>query len=226
MTGRVRACAVTARSTARSPTNGNSVGNPTLPTLPAPDAATWGLLVCRIGRPSGSNRETTFRRRHCDNAQSRGEKMGEYGVGRAVPREEDPYLLRGAGRYVDDMAQVGLLRAFVLRSPHAHARIRSIDVSAAKAMPGVVLALAGDDPAVTGLGTQKPNTPRKRRDGSPAFASPPLGLAAGAPLDAMTPCPGPRLPPSRPRSTTRCCPPWRRWRTRSSRARAPSMTNA
>jgi len=103
--------------------------------------------------------------------------MGEYGVGQSVPREEDPYLLRGAGRYVDDMAQVGLLRAFVLRSPHAHARIRSIDVSAAKSMPGVVLALAGDDPAVAGLGTQKPNTPRKRRDGSPAFASPQLALA-------------------------------------------------
>src|SRR5258708_4836747 len=171
MTGRVRACAVTASSTARSPTNGNSAGNPTLPTLPGPpDAATWGLLVCRIGHPSGSNREMTFRRRHRDNAQSRDEKMGEYGVGQSVPREEDPYLLRGAGRYVDDMAQVGLLRAFVLRSPHAHARIRSIDVSAARSMPGVVLALAGDDPAVAGLGTQKPNTPRKRRDGSPAFA--------------------------------------------------------
>src|SRR3982075_4466009 len=175
MTGRVRACAVTASSTARSPTRGDSAG--TLPPLPAPDAATWGLLVCRIGRPSGSNREMTFRRRHRDNAQSRDEKMGEYGVGQSVPREEDPYLLRGAGRYVDDMAQVGLLRAFVLRPPHAHARIRSIDVSAAKSMPGVVLALAGDDPAVAGLGTQKPNTPRKRRDGSPAFASPQLALA-------------------------------------------------
>src|SRR6266404_4968688 len=170
MTGRVRSCAVTASSTARSPTRRNSAGNPTLPTLPGPDAAAWGLLVCRIGRPPGSKRGMTFRRRHRDNAQSRDEKMGEYGVGQSVPREEDPYLLRGAGRYVDDMAQLGLLRAFVLRSPHAHARIRSIDVSAARSMPGAVLALAGDDPAVAGLGTQKPNTPRKRRDGSPAFA--------------------------------------------------------
>ena len=57
--------------------------------------------------------------------------MGEYGVGQSVPREEDPYLLRGAGRYVDDVAQIGLLRGYVLRSPHAHARIRSIDVAAA-----------------------------------------------------------------------------------------------
>src|SRR3979411_2349987 len=130
MTGRVRACAVTARSTARSPIKGNSVGTPTLPTLPGPDAATWGLLVGRIGRPPGSNRETTFRRRHRDNAQSRDEKMGEYGVGQSVPREEDPYLLRGAGRYVDDMAQVGLRRAFVLGAPHDHARLRSSCVSA------------------------------------------------------------------------------------------------
>jgi aerobic carbon-monoxide dehydrogenase large subunit len=103
--------------------------------------------------------------------------MGEYGIGQSVPREEDPYLLRGAGRYVDDVAQVGLLRAFVLRSPHAHARIRAIDIAPAKAMPGVVLVLAGNDPALTALGTQKPNAPRKRRDGSPAFASPQSTLA-------------------------------------------------
>jgi carbon-monoxide dehydrogenase large subunit len=103
--------------------------------------------------------------------------MGEYGVGQSVPREEDPYLLRGAGRYVDDVAQLGLLRAFVLRSPHAHARIRSIDVAPAREMPGVVLALAGHDPAVLALGTQKPGVPRKRRDGSPAFACSQFALA-------------------------------------------------
>ncbi len=96
--------------------------------------------------------------------------MGEYGVGQSVPREEDPYLLRGAGRYVDDVGQLGMLRGYVLRSPHAHARIRAIDVSAARQMPGVVLALAGNDPAVTALGSQKPNQPRKRRGGEPAFA--------------------------------------------------------
>ncbi|HLH90436.1 MAG TPA: xanthine dehydrogenase family protein molybdopterin-binding subunit [Xanthobacteraceae bacterium] len=103
--------------------------------------------------------------------------MGEYGVGQSVPREEDPYLLRGAGRYVDDVAQVGLLRAYVLRSPHAHARIRSIDVAAVRQMPGVVLALAGNDPAVMALGTQKPNQPRKRHGGAPAFGCSQLALA-------------------------------------------------
>jgi carbon-monoxide dehydrogenase large subunit len=103
--------------------------------------------------------------------------MGEYGVGQSVPREEDPYLLRGAGRYVDDVGQHGVLRGYVLRSPHAHARIRSIDVSAARQVPGVVLVLAGNDPAVTSLGTQKPNQPRKRRGGEPAFACSQFALA-------------------------------------------------
>src|SRR5579871_2205220 len=103
--------------------------------------------------------------------------MGEYGVGQSVPREEDPYLVRGAGRYVDDAAQAGTLRAYVLRSPHAHARIRAIDAKAAKSMPGVALVLAGDDPAVTALGTQKPNQPRKRRGGEPAFGCSQFALA-------------------------------------------------
>ncbi len=103
--------------------------------------------------------------------------MGEYGVGQSVPREEDPYLLRGAGRYVDDVGQLGLLRGYVLRSPHAHARIRSIDLAAARQMPGVALVLAGHDPAVLALGTQKPNQPRKRRGGEPAFACSQFALA-------------------------------------------------
>ena len=103
--------------------------------------------------------------------------MGEYGVGQSVPREEDPYLLRGAGRYVDDMGEARMLRGYVLRSPHAHARIRSVDVAAAKAMPGVALVLTGNDPAVTALGTQKPNQPRKRRGGEAAFACSQLALA-------------------------------------------------
>ena len=47
--------------------------------------------------------------------------MGEFGIGQSVPREEDPYLVRGQGRYCDDVTLPGELRAFVLRSPHAHA---------------------------------------------------------------------------------------------------------
>jgi carbon-monoxide dehydrogenase large subunit len=103
--------------------------------------------------------------------------MGEFGIGQPVPREEDPYLVRGAGRYVDDVTVPGQLRGYVLRSPHAHARIRGIDAAAAKAMPGVHLILTGRDPEIRALGTQRPQVPRKRRDGSPAAPAPQPALA-------------------------------------------------
>src|SRR4051812_14103879 len=101
-----------------------------------------------------------------------GRLMGEFGIGQSVPREQDPYLLRGQGRYVDDVTLPGQLRAYVLRSPHAHAAIRGIDAAAARALPGVHLVLTGHDPAVRALGLQRPKYPRKRRDGSPAFIGP------------------------------------------------------
>jgi carbon-monoxide dehydrogenase large subunit len=66
-------------------------------------------------------------------------------VGRAMKRVEDPRLIKGIATYVDDMRLAGLLHASILRSPHAHARITRIDVSAAKAMPGVVAVLTGAD---------------------------------------------------------------------------------
>ncbi len=103
--------------------------------------------------------------------------MGEFGIGQPVPREEDPYLVRGAGRYVDDVQTVGETRAYVLRSPHAHARIMSVTMDAAASMPGVLLVLTGDDPNVRDLGLQRPHTARKRRDGSSAFTSPQPFLA-------------------------------------------------
>jgi len=103
--------------------------------------------------------------------------MGEYGIGQPVPREEDPYLVRGAGRFVDDVTLPGQTRAYILRSPHAHARIRSIDTQSAKASPGVLLVLSGNAPEILALGTQRPYNARKRRDGSPAFATPQNALA-------------------------------------------------
>ncbi len=96
--------------------------------------------------------------------------MGEYGIGQSVPREEDPYLVRGLGRYVDDVTVLGQLRGYVLRSPHGHAVIKSIDTTAAKAVPGVHLVLTGKDDAIASLGMQKPLVPRKKRDGAPAPA--------------------------------------------------------
>ena len=103
--------------------------------------------------------------------------MGEFGIGQPVPREEDPYLVRGAGRYVDDVQAIGQTRGYVLRSPHAHAVIARIDATEAKARPGVLLVLTGNDAEVLGLGPLRPHTPRKRRDGTPAFTSPQPFLA-------------------------------------------------
>lgn len=103
--------------------------------------------------------------------------MGEYGIGQSVPREEDPYLVQGHGRYVDDVTLTGQLRGYVLRSPHAHARIKSIDATAAKAMPGVQLVLTGNDDAITALGHQRPMMPRKKADGTPATGTPHHALA-------------------------------------------------
>ena len=66
-------------------------------------------------------------------------------LGAHVKRLEDPRLLTGGGRFLDDLTLPGLLHAAFLRSPFAHAKITSIDVSAARATPGVVAVFTGDD---------------------------------------------------------------------------------
>jgi aerobic carbon-monoxide dehydrogenase large subunit len=68
-------------------------------------------------------------------------------VGQAVKRFEDPRLVTGHGTYVDDLTLPDTLHAAVLRSPHAHARLRSVDASTARGLPGVVDVLAGADVA-------------------------------------------------------------------------------
>jgi carbon-monoxide dehydrogenase large subunit len=95
--------------------------------------------------------------------------MGEFALGQAVPRFEDPRLLRGGGRYVDDMVLPRMAFGHVLRSPHAHARIRSIDATSAKAAPGVLAVLTGTDWEVSGWGDLPAASGNKRRDGSPAY---------------------------------------------------------
>src|SRR5437660_8061441 len=98
--------------------------------------------------------------------------VGEYGVGQAVPRFEDPRLIRGEGRYVGDIALPGTAVGYVLRSPHAHARIRAIDVGAAKAAPGVLAVLTGADWQASGFGDLPVPGGLKRRDGSPLYRPP------------------------------------------------------
>ena len=75
-----------------------------------------------------------------------------YGTGQPVRRAEDPRFLTGRGRYVDDLTLSRMTHGVVLRSPHAHARIASIDTRAAEAMPGVLAVLTGADYAADGLG--------------------------------------------------------------------------
>src|SRR6185295_8922693 len=69
-----------------------------------------------------------------------------------VARFEDPRLLRGGGRYVDDMVLPRQAYGHVLRSPYAHASIRAIDTSRAKAAPGVLAVLTGEDWRQSGWG--------------------------------------------------------------------------
>jgi carbon-monoxide dehydrogenase large subunit len=77
--------------------------------------------------------------------------VGEFALGQPVPRFEDPRLLRGGGRYIDDIKLPHMAFGYVLRSPHAHARIRSIDTAAAKAAPGVLAVLTGADWQASGF---------------------------------------------------------------------------
>jgi carbon-monoxide dehydrogenase large subunit len=73
------------------------------------------------------------------------------GIGAPLRRLEDARLLTGRGRYSDDFTLPGQARAFVLRSPHAHARIAAIDIGPARALPGVLLVLTGADVRAEGL---------------------------------------------------------------------------
>jgi carbon-monoxide dehydrogenase large subunit len=78
--------------------------------------------------------------------------MAKFGIGQAVRRVEDQRFLLGQGRYVDDMALPGMCYGVTVLSPHAHARIKRVDVSRAKAAPGVLCVLTGADAAAEKLG--------------------------------------------------------------------------
>ena len=97
--------------------------------------------------------------------------MGQFGIGQPVRRFEDKRLLSGNGRFQNDVNLSGQAYGYVLRSPHAHAAIRKMDLSAALAALGVLAIYTGDDLAAAGMGTM--GVPfannRKRPDGSPMF---------------------------------------------------------
>src|SRR5665811_1864794 len=95
--------------------------------------------------------------------------MGEFAIGQGVSRFEDPRLIQGGGRYTDDIKLPGLVHGVVLRSPHAHARIKSIDIGAAKAATGVLCVLTAADVKAAGYGDLPVPGGLKRRDGLPQY---------------------------------------------------------
>ena len=95
--------------------------------------------------------------------------MGDFALGQPVPRFEDPRLLRGGGRYVDDMVLPRMVFGHVLRSPFAHARISSVDVARARAAPGVLAVLTGADWQNAGWGDLPVPDGMRRRDGAPMY---------------------------------------------------------
>ncbi|MDA0261441.1 MAG: xanthine dehydrogenase family protein molybdopterin-binding subunit, partial [Proteobacteria bacterium] len=76
----------------------------------------------------------------------------KFGIGQPVRRKEDERLLKGAGRFVDDISFAGQAYAAFLRSPHANAAIRSIDTASAKSFPGVVAVATAADLDADGIG--------------------------------------------------------------------------
>jgi carbon-monoxide dehydrogenase large subunit len=95
--------------------------------------------------------------------------MGEFAIGQPVPRFEDPRLIKGGGRYIADMVFPGMAFGYVLRSPHAHARIRKIDTSKAKAAPGVLAVITGADYKAAGFGDLPVPGGLKRRGDTPGY---------------------------------------------------------
>lgn len=106
--------------------------------------------------------------------------MSKFGMGQSVPRSEDPRLLTGRGRYTDDIARPGQTYAVFVRSPHASAAIRGIDLDAARAAPGVLGVYTIADLDADGIGPIPCRVTVTNRDGSLNPAPEWPALARGA----------------------------------------------
>lgn len=102
--------------------------------------------------------------------------MGIEGIGARVARKEDKRFITGLGRYVDDMVVPGMKHAAFVRSPHAHADIKSVDVGKAKDMPGVIGVLTGKEIKADGIGNLICGWMIHSKDGSP------MNMGAWSPL--------------------------------------------
>src|ERR1700745_2489451 len=98
-------------------------------------------------------------------------------IGTPVRPREDYRFLTGQGTYTDDINRPGQLHAYILRSPHAHARITSIDTAAARAAPGVFAVYTGKDMVADGVGGLPCGGQVHSKEGSP-MAEPPHPVLA------------------------------------------------
>jgi carbon-monoxide dehydrogenase large subunit len=103
----------------------------------------------------------------------------KFGLAQSVRRVEDPRLLKGAGRYTDDIVLPGMLFGVVLRSPHAAATITRLDTAAAAALPGVTGIYTAADLKADGIGPLPCAALVENRDGTPQAAPPHPVLAEG-----------------------------------------------
>src|SRR5882724_10642243 len=101
----------------------------------------------------------------------------QFGIGQPVTRKEDPKFLTGRGRYVSDIVLPYQTGAVFVYSPHAHAVIKSVDTSAAAALPGVVAVLTGKDWVADGLGTIDPEVMPEDMGGPKGYRTKRLPLA-------------------------------------------------
>ena len=103
----------------------------------------------------------------------------KFGIGQPVRRVEDRRFITGRGRYVDDIVLPRMAFSALVLSPHAHARIVAIDTSAARAAPGVLCVLTGEDAAKAGLGSFPPLFMPEDMGGPPGFRTARPVLAQG-----------------------------------------------
>src|ERR1700758_3940379 len=103
--------------------------------------------------------------------------MKQFGIGQPVRRVEDRRFITGCGTYLDDISRPRQAYAFMLRSPHAHARIRAVDTAAAASAPGVLAVFTGEDLARDGLGTIPCLSGVTNRDGSSSVMPPHPAIA-------------------------------------------------
>jgi carbon-monoxide dehydrogenase large subunit len=96
-----------------------------------------------------------------------------FGIGQPVRRKEDVRFLTGRGRYTDDIDMPGQAHLAILRSPHAHARIVSLNVEPARGAPGVLQVLTGHDADADGIGLFQVQVEVPARAGTPKLYCPP-----------------------------------------------------